>query len=142
MSEITSVDYSLAALSQGFQTEGSTSSSGTGSPAERVSIRQLHPPRVAQLYLPNGLLAGNTPIGGSGAARRIRMGSQDLAISGGSIFDFNKMAPIPDHRSMAQAARSYQAVQDEPNKVTAFIAQGRASARGSGGYEALTISRT
>lgn len=119
---LTNIDYSFAALNEGFQGSGSSAAQDNGSASSnRVTIRQITPPRMAKLYLSYGLLAGSSALGGSGPARRIRMGNKDIARSGGSVFDFGKMAPMPDYRAMAKANRSYQTVQQEPHKVRSFL---------------------
>ena len=77
-------------------------SSAVSPPSPDVSIDRNAPmsfrliePESAQLYLANGLLAGETAPGGAGSANRIKLGEEDIAISGKPIFPTNPLPMIP-----------------------------------------------
>ncbi|MCP4606267.1 MAG: hypothetical protein GY847_38115 [Proteobacteria bacterium] len=99
------VNYLITALNRGSRTSGTTrlttpttstanTSTTTRSLSDTVSIHKLEPSSLARLYLPNGLMAGETAPGGTGQASRIQADGKDLASSGKPIFVAKELPKI------------------------------------------------
>jgi hypothetical protein len=91
--ELQPIQRTLAAMNYGLDAQCEEPKPiSTARSYETVSIRRIDP-QVANLYLPPyGLLAGQRVPGGAGRARAITKGNEEIASTGGMIFNFSSIS--------------------------------------------------